>query len=55
VFMGSGTMAPAQHLMGHFLLLAMCPNSPHSLHITCAWKGEQLLDLKKFQRTLKCQ
>jgi hypothetical protein len=36
--MGSGIMAPAQHLMGHLLLLAVCTMAPHSLHFTCVWK-----------------
>jgi hypothetical protein len=31
-------MAPAQHLMGHLLLLAVCPKAPHSLNFNCAWK-----------------
>jgi hypothetical protein len=40
-------MAPAQHLMGHLLLLAVCPKAPHRLHFTCAWKRRTAIGSEK--------
>lgn len=35
---GCGASAPSQCLMGHLLLLAVCPKAPQSLHFICRWK-----------------
>jgi hypothetical protein len=55
--MGSGKMAPAQHLMGHLLLLAVCTMAPHSLHFTCVWKRSTAIGSENvpenFQMTIK--
>lgn len=36
---GCGASAPSQRLMGHLLLLAVCPKAPQSLHFSCRWKS----------------